>query len=101
MKKTLMMVVCVAAFAAVLVGCGEKDGAAVADRPKSVFDAMTDEDRAFYAKSFIHDAWHRAVRTMLARKPVQYTLRRARSWGWCAACHVQRAQEVQAERGIF
>ena len=47
-----MMVVCVAAFAAVLVGCGEKDGAAVADRPKSVFDAMTDADKVFYASSF-------------------------------------------------
>lgn len=46
-----MMVVCVAAFAAVLVGCGEK-GAAVADRPKSVFDTMTDADKVFYASSF-------------------------------------------------
>ena len=52
MKKTLMMVVCVAAFAAVFAGCGEKDGAAVADRPKSVFDAMTDADKVFYASSF-------------------------------------------------
>ena len=44
----LLVLLAVAVFA----GCGEKDGAAVADRPKSVFDAMTDEDRAFYANSF-------------------------------------------------
>lgn len=46
-----MMVVCVAAFAAVLVGCGEK-GAAVADRPKSGIDAMTVADKVYYAASF-------------------------------------------------
>ena len=40
-----------AAFAAVLVGCGEK-GAAVADRPKSGIDAMIDADKVFYASSF-------------------------------------------------
>ena len=51
MKNTLMLVACLAAFAAVLVGCGEK-GAAVADRPKSGIDAMTVADKVYYAASF-------------------------------------------------
>ena len=50
-SKIFWTLFCLAAFAVVLVGCGEK-GAAVADKPKSGIDAMTDADKVFYASSF-------------------------------------------------
>ena len=49
--KAMVLVLALLA-AAVFAGCGEKDGAAVADRPKYGIDAMTDADKVFYASSF-------------------------------------------------